>query len=93
MAHACRLTSGAAPPLEHLPQGCSSVLYFEARKHKDLYLWVAKSPSGPSVKFHVTNGELSALVRMSIGNGRGVGRTEQGAEHVGQECTKRPPGE
>lgn len=37
-------------------QGCSSVLYFEARKHKDLYLWVAKAPAGPSVKFHVTNG-------------------------------------
>ncbi|KAI7835875.1 hypothetical protein COHA_010223 [Chlorella ohadii] len=36
-------------------KGCSSVLYFEARKHKDLYLWAAKSPAGPSVKFHVTN--------------------------------------
>lgn len=56
------LTSGVAPPLAHLPQGCSSVLYFEARKHKDLYLWVAKSPSGPSVKFHVTNGERFLLV-------------------------------
>jgi hypothetical protein len=44
-----------------VPQGCSSVLYFEARKHKDLYLWVAKSPSGPSVKFHVTNGEAGWL--------------------------------
>jgi hypothetical protein len=32
-------------------------LYFEARKHKDLYLWVAKAPGGPSAKFHVTNGE------------------------------------
>ena len=51
-----------APPcppalLPPAPQGCTSVLYFEARKHKDLYLWVAKSPAGPSVKFHVTNGE------------------------------------
>ena len=27
------------------------------RKHKDLYLWLAKSPSGPSVKFLVSGGE------------------------------------
>ena len=32
-----------------------SVLYFEERKHKDLYLWMARSPNGPSIKFHVTN--------------------------------------
>ena len=38
-------------------QGCSSVVFFEARKRKDLYLWVAKAPEGPSVKFHVENGE------------------------------------
>ena len=37
-------------------QGCNNVLFFEARKHKDLYLWMAKCPDGPSVKFHVTNG-------------------------------------
>lgn len=41
-------------------QGCNSVLYFEARKHKDLYLWLAKAPGGPSVKFHVTNGGRQA---------------------------------
>ena len=49
----------ACPPAgttHPLVQGCSSVLYFEARKHKDLYLWVAKAPGGPSAKFHVTNG-------------------------------------
>jgi ribosome biogenesis protein BRX1 len=43
--------------------GCSSALFFESRKHQDLYLWLAKTPAGPSVKFHVTNvhtmGELS----------------------------------
>jgi hypothetical protein len=38
-------------------KGCSSALFFEARKHKDLYVWVAKTPNGPSVKFHVTNSE------------------------------------
>jgi hypothetical protein len=38
------------------------VLYFEARKHKDLYLWLAKAPHGPSVKFHVTNGATAGSV-------------------------------
>ncbi|KAK2639118.1 hypothetical protein Ddye_026913 [Dipteronia dyeriana] len=32
---------------------CSSCLFFECRKHKDLYLWMAKCPSVPSVKFIV----------------------------------------
>ncbi|XXG56601.1 hypothetical protein AAC387_Pa03g3975 [Persea americana] len=31
----------------------SSCLYFECRKQKDLYLWMAKCPNGPSVKFLV----------------------------------------
>ena len=35
--------------------GCTSALFFESRKHKDLYLWAAKTPAGPTVKFHVTN--------------------------------------
>ncbi|XP_022753974.1 ribosome biogenesis protein BRX1 homolog 1-like isoform X3 [Durio zibethinus] len=34
-------------------RGCSSALFFECRKHQDLYLWMAKCPSGPSVKFLV----------------------------------------
>ncbi len=37
-------------------KGCSSVLFFEARKKQDCYLWVAKTPSGPCAKFHVANG-------------------------------------
>lgn len=32
---------------------CNNVLYFEARKHEDLYMWMAKAPNGPSAKFHV----------------------------------------
>ena len=40
-------------------KGCSSVLFFEARKKQDCYLWVAKSPSGPCAKFHVANGASS----------------------------------
>jgi len=34
-------------------KNCTSCLFFECRKHKDLYLWMAKSPNGPSVKFLV----------------------------------------
>jgi len=34
---------------------CNNALYFEARRHEDLYLWAAKTPNGPSVKMHVQN--------------------------------------
>ena len=34
---------------------CNNTLYFEARKHEDLYLWAAKTPNGPSIKMHVQN--------------------------------------
>jgi len=36
-------------------KGCSSCCYFEVKKKRDLYLWIAKSPHGPSAKFHVSN--------------------------------------
>lgn len=34
---------------------CNNILYFEARKHQDLYMWLAKAPNGPTIKFHVKN--------------------------------------
>ncbi|GLB34741.1 putative brix [Lyophyllum shimeji] len=34
---------------------CNNTLYFEARRHEDLYLWAAKTPNGPSIKMHVRN--------------------------------------
>ncbi|KAL6301768.1 Brix domain-containing protein [Sparassis latifolia] len=34
---------------------CNNALYFEARRHEDLYLWAAKTPNGPSIKMHVQN--------------------------------------
>ena len=34
---------------------CNNVLFFEARKGKDLYLWMSKPPNGPTVKFHLQN--------------------------------------
>ena len=34
---------------------CNNVLFFEARKGQDLYMWASKVPSGPTVKMHVQN--------------------------------------
>lgn len=35
---------------------CNNALFFEARrKYDDLYLWAAKAPNGPSIRFHVLN--------------------------------------
>ncbi|KDQ11643.1 hypothetical protein BOTBODRAFT_135449 [Botryobasidium botryosum FD-172 SS1] len=34
---------------------CNNALYFEARRHEDLYMWAAKTPNGPTVKMHVQN--------------------------------------
>lgn len=34
---------------------CNGVLFFEARKRQDLYMWMSRVPNGPCVKFHVHN--------------------------------------
>jgi ribosome biogenesis protein BRX1 len=34
---------------------CNNVLFFEARKGKDLYCWMSKPPNGPTVKMHLQN--------------------------------------
>jgi len=34
---------------------CNNVLFFEARKGKDLYMWMSKAPNGPTVKMHLQN--------------------------------------
>ncbi|KAF2147506.1 uncharacterized protein K452DRAFT_282516, partial [Aplosporella prunicola CBS 121167] len=34
---------------------CNNVMFFEARKGKDLYLWMSKPPNGPTVKMHLQN--------------------------------------
>ncbi|GMM51351.1 ribosome biogenesis protein [Starmerella bacillaris] len=46
---------------------CNNVLYFEARKYQDLYMWLAKAPNGPTIKFHIMN--LHTMDEMNfIGN-------------------------
>jgi ribosome biogenesis protein BRX1 len=34
---------------------CNNCIYFEVRKHSDLFMWMSKTPNGPSVKFHLQN--------------------------------------
>lgn len=36
-------------------KSCNQVIYLETRKKQDLYLFLAKTPQGPSVKFQVVN--------------------------------------
>lgn len=34
-------------------RSCNNCIYFECRKKKDFFMWLMKSPVGPSVKFAV----------------------------------------
>eukprot|EP00127_Corallochytrium_limacisporum_P000619 Clim_evm18s22 gene=Clim_evmTU18s22 len=34
---------------------CNKSLYFEMRRHSDLYMWISATPAGPSAKFLVEN--------------------------------------
>lgn len=46
-------------------KGCTSALFYEVRKKMDLYLWMAKTPNGPSVKFLVENIHTMAELKLS----------------------------
>lgn len=46
---------------------CNNLLFFEARKGKDLYIWMSKPPNGPTVKMHLQNcAENLYLVRNTV---------------------------
>lgn len=55
---------------------CNYIFFLEGRKHgQDLYLWLAKAPNGPTVKFHVNN--VHTMAELAFGGnclkgGRGV---------------------
>ena len=34
---------------------CNNCLFFEARRHEDLYCWAVKTPNGPSIRMLVQN--------------------------------------
>lgn len=46
-------------------KGCTSALFFEARKRKDCYLWAAKVPAGPTAKFLIVNVHTMAELKLS----------------------------
>lgn len=48
-------------------KSCNNYLYFEQHKLKDLFLWAGKSPSGPSIKFHISNIHTSDELKL-MGN-------------------------
>uniref|UniRef100_A0A1I7X879 Ribosome biogenesis protein BRX1 homolog n=1 Tax=Heterorhabditis bacteriophora TaxID=37862 RepID=A0A1I7X879_HETBA len=45
-------------------KNCTKVLYFESRKHKDVYLWMTNVENGPSVKFLVHN--IHTMMEMKL---------------------------
>lgn len=55
---------------------CNYIFFLEARKNgADLYLWLAKAPNGPTIKFHVSN--VHTMAELGFGGnclkgGRGV---------------------
>jgi ribosome biogenesis protein BRX1 len=46
-------------------KSCNNCLFFEARKHKHLYMWLARVPSGPTLKFQVLNIHTTGEVRLA----------------------------
>ena len=44
---------------------CNNFLFFEQHKQTDLFMWASKSPSGPSVKFLVTNIHTSDELKLA----------------------------
>ncbi|KAI9203418.1 Brix domain-containing protein [Polychytrium aggregatum] len=44
---------------------CNNCIFFEVRKHTDLYMWMSKTPNGPSVKFNVQNVHTMDELRMT----------------------------
>merc|ERR1711939_837350 len=44
---------------------CSSALFFEARRHADLYLWAALTPNGPSIRFQLLNAHTMDELKMT----------------------------
>ena len=44
---------------------CNNFLFFEQHKQKDLFMWISKSPNGPSAKFQVTNIHTSDELKLA----------------------------
>jgi ribosome biogenesis protein BRX1 len=46
-------------------KSCDTTVFFEARKKRDLYMWLSATPAGPSVKFHVVNAHTMDELRLT----------------------------
>jgi ribosome biogenesis protein BRX1 len=46
-------------------KGCNNTLYMETKNRSDLYMWVNKTPLGPSVKFQVLNIHTMSELRLT----------------------------
>eukprot|EP00897_Mesotaenium_endlicherianum_P006982 jgi/Mesen1/6311/ME000325S05449 len=46
-------------------KNCSSCLFFEGRKKQDLYMWMSKTPNGPSAKFLVSAVHTMAELKLT----------------------------
>jgi len=48
-------------------RSCNNFIYFESRNHKvtDLYMWIAKSPNGPSFKFSLNTIKAMGELKMT----------------------------
>ena len=54
---------------------CNNCMYFEARRHEDLYLWLSKTPNGPSAKLQVQNIHTMDELKMT-------GNCLKGSRHI-----------
>ncbi|EIE81435.1 hypothetical protein RO3G_06140 [Rhizopus delemar RA 99-880] len=54
---------------------CNNAVFFETRKKQDLYVWMAKTPNGPSVKFHLQNLHTMDELKMT-------GNCLKGSRHI-----------
>jgi len=46
-------------------KSCNNAIFFEGRKGKDLYMYMARVPTGPTIKFQVHNIHTTAEVRLA----------------------------
>mmetsp|Transcript_7616 Transcript_7616/g.23341 ORF Transcript_7616/g.23341 Transcript_7616/m.23341 type:complete len:293 (-) Transcript_7616:24-902(-) len=53
-------------------KSCNGCVYLEARKRTDLYMWVARTPTGPSAKFLVQNVHTMDELKLTGNCGHGT---------------------
>lgn len=54
---------------------CNNCIFFEVRKRQDLYMWISKTPNGPSAKLHVQN--IHTMDELKL-----TGNSLKGSRHI-----------